>query len=96
MVGLQKTLEEDRLVLKTNGIVRRMDELGRVVIPMALRRKMGIGEKELLEIFVVGDDIVLNKFQPSCVFCSNTEDVRNYKGKMVCKLCLTEISRRVG
>ena len=79
--------------MKSTGIVRRVDELGRIVIPMELRRLLGIGEKDPLEIYVDGDLIILRKYVPSqaCIFCGNANDVINYKGKNVCKECLTAI-----
>jgi AbrB family transcriptional regulator, transcriptional pleiotropic regulator of transition state genes len=83
-------------MLKSTGIVRKVDELGRIVIPMELRRRMGIDVKDRIEIYVEGEHIVLNKYEPTCVFCGNHEDVRDYKGKTICKMCLTEISKRVG
>lgn len=83
-------------MLTSYGILRRVDEVGRVVIPMSLRRKMGIEAREVLEIFVTGDNLVMNKYHHVCIFCGNTEDVREYKGKNICRMCLTEISKRVG
>ena len=77
--------------MKSTGIVRKVDELGRVVIPIELRRTLNIGEKDSLEIFVEGDTIILKKYQPACVFCGQAKDVRNLKGKNVCPKCIGEI-----
>jgi len=77
--------------MKSTGIVRKVDELGRVVIPIELRKTMEIGEKEPLEIFVEGETIILKKYQPACVFCGQAKDVRNLKGKNVCTKCIGEI-----
>jgi len=77
--------------MKSTGIVRKVDELGRVVIPIELRKTMEISEKEPLEIFVEGDTIILKKYQPACVFCGQAKDVRNLKGKNVCPKCIGEI-----
>ena len=57
--------------MKSTGIVRKVDELGRIVLPIELRRTMGIEVKDALEIYVDGDHIVLKKYEPSCVFCGN-------------------------
>ncbi len=79
--------------MKSTGIVRKVDELGRVVIPIELRRTLGIGEKDPLEIYVDGDRIILRKYEPSqaCIFCGNVDDVISYKGKNACKECLAAL-----
>lgn len=73
--------------MKSTGMVRKVDELGRVVLPIELRRTMGIAEKDPLEIFVDGERIIFKKYEPACVFCGNASDVQNYHGKMVCCEC---------
>ena len=78
--------------MKSTGILRKVDELGRVVIPIELRNKLDIHEKDPLEIYVEGNDIILRKFQPNCIFCGNTEDLIEYKGKLVCKNCSDELN----
>ncbi|WP_156204760.1 AbrB/MazE/SpoVT family DNA-binding domain-containing protein [Candidatus Syntrophocurvum alkaliphilum] len=82
--------------MKSTGVVRKVDELGRIVIPIELRRTMGIEEKDALEIYVDNERIILRKYEPACLFCGNAEDVLNYKGKNLCKSCLTELSKQVG
>ncbi|MEQ8235928.1 MAG: AbrB/MazE/SpoVT family DNA-binding domain-containing protein [Syntrophomonadaceae bacterium] len=82
--------------MKSTGVVRRVDELGRIVIPIELRRTMGIEEKDALEIYVDSEKIILKKYEPACIFCGNAEDVTNYKGKNICKSCLTELGKQVG
>ncbi|MDP4143213.1 MAG: AbrB/MazE/SpoVT family DNA-binding domain-containing protein [Bacillota bacterium] len=77
--------------MKSTGIVRRVDELGRIVIPKELRRTFNIEEKDALEIFVDGEHIILKKYEPACVFCGEAKEVENYKGKNICKKCLGEI-----
>lgn len=74
--------------MKSTGIVRKVDELGRVVIPIELRRTLGIDEKDALEIYVDNEKIVLKKYEPACVFCNSADDVQTYKGKLVCKECV--------
>ncbi|MFL0252764.1 AbrB/MazE/SpoVT family DNA-binding domain-containing protein [Clostridium neuense] len=77
--------------MKSTGVVRRVDELGRIVIPMELRRTLEIAEKDSLEIYVDGEKIILKKYQPACIFCSDARDVINYKGKNICKNCMAEL-----
>lgn len=81
-------------MMKSTGVVRKVDELGRVVIPIELRRTLEIGEKDSLEIFVQGESIILRKYEPACIFCGNAADVEIYKGKRVCKLCLEELAKK--
>ena len=77
--------------MKSTGVVRRVDELGRIVIPIELRRTLDIAEKDALEIYVDGEQIILKKYEPACIFCVDARDVINYKGKNICKKCLEEI-----
>lgn len=79
-------------MMKSTGIVRKVDELGRVVIPIELRRTLDIEEKDSLEIYVDGEKIILKKYQPACIFCGNAQDVQNFKGKNVCHGCLDDMS----
>lgn len=79
--------------MKSTGIVRRVDELGRVVIPIEMRNKFGIAVKDPIEIYVEGSNIVLKKFEQSCIFCGNTNDLSEYKGKLLCKECSEQISK---
>ncbi|MBE5804473.1 MAG: AbrB/MazE/SpoVT family DNA-binding domain-containing protein [Clostridiales bacterium] len=78
--------------MKSTGVVRQLDTLGRVVLPIELRRTMDIGVKDLLEISVNGDEIILKKYHPSCVFCNDARDVVPYKGKLVCQKCIDELT----
>ncbi|HHT05105.1 MAG TPA: AbrB/MazE/SpoVT family DNA-binding domain-containing protein [Hydrogenispora sp.] len=75
-------------MMKSTGIVRKVDELGRVVIPIELRRTLRIEEKDALEIYVDGERIILKKYEPACIFCGNAENVRNFKEKNICQDCL--------
>lgn len=77
--------------MKSTGIVRRVDELGRIVIPMELRNKLKIIEKDPIEIYVDGTSIVLRKFEDTCIFCESTKDIVEYKGKLVCSKCLKNL-----
>ena len=73
--------------MKSTGIIRRVDELGRVVIPIEIRNQFNIVEKDPIEIYVEGSSIVLKKFEPNCVFCGNTKDLLTYNDKLVCNKC---------
>lgn len=77
--------------MKSTGIVRKVDELGRVVLPIELRRTLDIEEKDALEIYVDGATIILKKYEPSCIFCGDAKDVNNYKGKNICPNCMKEL-----
>ncbi len=77
--------------MKSTGMVRQLDTLGRIVIPVEFRRTMDLSLKDTLEIFVDGDQIVLKKYHPACVFCNDARDVISYKGKLVCRRCLAEL-----
>ncbi len=83
-------------MMKSTGVVRKVDELGRIVIPIELRRTMGIEEKDALEIYVDNEKIILRKYEPACIFCGNAEEVINYKGKNLCRSCMTELGKQVG
>ena len=78
--------------MKSTGIIRRVDELGRVVIPIELRNKFGIAEKDPIEIYVDGSSIILKKYEPNCVFCGNSKGLSEYKGKLVCNKCLSKLA----
>lgn len=80
--------------MKSTGIVRKVDELGRVVIPIELRRTLGIEEKDALEIYVDNEKIILKKYEPACIFCGNASDVQHYKGKLICRECALAMSER--
>lgn len=81
--------------MKSTGIVRKVDELGRVVIPIELRNKFGIVEKDPIEIFVDGSCIVLKKYEPNCVFCNSTKKLISYNDKLVCSKCSDKINKLV-
>lgn len=82
--------------MKATGIVRKVDELGRIVLPVELRRTLDIEEKDPLEIYVDGSAIILRKYRPACIFCDAVRDVTQFKGKSVCKKCLAELENGQG
>ena len=67
--------------MKATGIVRKIDDLGRVVLPIELRRTLNIDIKDPVEIFIEGDLIILKKYEPACVFCGEAANVENFRGK---------------
>lgn len=79
--------------MKSTGIVRRVDELGRIVLPIELRRTLEIAERDSLEIYVEGSTIILKKYEPACIFCGDAKDVVNYKGRNICRTCLDEMKK---
>ena len=81
--------------MKSTGIVRKVDELGRIVLPIELRRTLGIEEKDRIEIFVDGESIILRKYQPACIFCDNAKDIINYKGKNICPHCIRAMNEKL-
>ncbi len=78
-------------IMKSTGIVRRIDELGRIVLPIELRRTYDLAIKDAVEIYTDNDMIILKKFQRTCVFCNSPEDIVEYKGKSVCSKCMAEL-----
>lgn len=81
--------------MKSTGIVRKVDELGRIVLPIELRRTLGIEEKDRIEIFVDGESIILRKYQPACISCDNAKDIINYKGKNICPDCIRAMNEKL-
>ena len=79
--------------MKSTGIVRKVDELGRIVLPIELRRTLNINVKDSLEIFVAENQIVLQKYEPACIFCGSADDVRSYKGRNICQQCIDDLNR---
>lgn len=78
--------------MKSTGIVRRVDELGRIVLPIELRRTLDIAERDSLEIYVSEDNIVLKKYQPTCVFCGSSKNISTFKEKNVCSNCVSQLA----
>ena len=79
--------------MKPIGVVRRIDELGRFVIPMEIRKTFGINTRDSIEIYVDNDKIILKKYEPACIFCGSADDVLPVKGKLICKKCLDHIKK---
>lgn len=81
------------MMKKATGIVRKVDELGRVVIPIELRRTLGIEEGDALEIYVDGEQIIFKKYERGCLFCGNMEGLVEMEGKFVCPGCITKLKK---
>ena len=77
--------------MKSTGIVRHVDELGRIVIPKEMRKKMDLASSDPVEIYVDGDKIILTKYHPCCNFCGSENDTVEFKGKKICADCLYEL-----
>ena len=77
--------------MKSTGVVRKVDELGRIVLPISIRQTMDINEKDSLEIFTDENKIILQKYQPSCIFCNNADNIVFFNGKRVCEASLKKI-----
>ena len=77
--------------MKSTGMIRQLDALGRIVLPIELRRTLDIGPKDMLEIFVEGTSVILRKYEPDCLFCGSNRDLSHYRDKMICARCLKEL-----
>ena len=86
-------MEKETKTMKSTGIVRKVDELGRIVLPIELRRTLEIAERDSLEIYVEGSTIILKKYEPACIFCGDAKDVVNYRGRNICRKCLEEMKK---
>lgn len=78
-------------MLKATGYVRPMDELGRIVLPISVRRERGIEAKDDIEIYIDGESIVLQKYVPGCLFCGGSDGLSSFNRKLVCRECATAI-----
>lgn len=80
--------------MKSTGIVRPVDELGRIVLPIEIRKTLDINPKDSLEIFIDDSKIVLQKYQPACIFCNEVNDVIYFNGKRVCAACIERLKQQ--
>ena len=79
--------------MKATGIVRKLDQLGRIVIPKELRTTFDLKETDPIEIFVDGEDIILRKYLPACIFCKEADGIVQFEGKNICKKCLAKMKK---
>mgnify|MGYP002281271402 FL=1 len=80
--------------MKSTGIVRKIDDLGRMVIPIELRKTMNINKKDPMEIFVEDDKIILKKYEPACIFCGSADNTFEYKGRTICQECMDKMKEK--
>jgi len=79
--------------MKSTSIVRKIDDLGRLVIPNELRKTMHLNKKDPMEIFVDGDKIILSKYEPTCIFCGSMDDNIEFEGRNVCQECIEKMGK---
>ncbi len=79
--------------MKSTGIIRKVDDLGRIVLPIELRRTLDIAERDELEIYMENDRIILQKFEPACIFCGSSRGLVTHHGKNVCQDCIRKLSK---
>lgn len=91
-IDILRIIQED-FIMKSTGIVRKIDELGRIVLPKELRRTLGLNDRESVEIYVDQDAIILKKFKSTCVLCGDNEDLLDFKGKSICQKCMDELKK---
>ena len=77
--------------MKSTGVVRRIDDLGRIVLPIEIRKNLNIGNRDAVEIFIDEDKVILKKYEPACIFCDNADDVILYCNKLVCRECVDKL-----
>ena len=80
--------------MKATGITRKLDELGRIVLPISIRDEFDLKEKDPVEIYTDDDKIILKKYHPACIFCGNADDVIYYRDKRICASCLSELKSK--
>ncbi|GIP43182.1 SpoVT/AbrB family regulatory protein [Paenibacillus sp. J45TS6] len=78
--------------MKPAGVVRKVDQLGRIVLPKSLRKRYQMNEGDPVEILVQGDHIILERYRPKCIFCGSMEEVNDFKDRYICASCLTEMT----
>ena len=78
--------------MKSTGIIRKVDDLGRIVLPIELRRVLDISERDELEIYMENDRIILQKFEPACLFCGSSRNLVTYRSKNVCQECVRKLA----
>jgi len=97
VLDVAKAIKQRRdIIMKTTGIVRKLDELGRITLPIELRRTLGVSDKDALEISVEDDKIILNKYEPACIFTGEKDDLVEFYGKKISKKSVIELAKTVG
>ena len=78
--------------MKTTGIIRKVDDLGRIVLPIELRRTLDIAERDELEIYMENDQLILRKYEPACIFCASDKKLVSFSGKNICRECIRRMN----
>ena len=78
--------------MKSTGIIRKVDDLGRIVLPIELRRTLDIAERDELEIFMENDRIILQKYEPACIFCGSCRSIKTFQSKNICADCIGKLT----
>lgn len=81
--------------MKSTGVVRKVDELGRIVLPIEIRKILDIKQKDAVEIFTDNDRIILQKYQPACLFCNSADKIVYFNGKRVCADCINRLKEQL-
>ena len=89
---LRKIDRKELAEMKSTGIIRKVDDLGRIVLPIELRRTLDIAERDEIEIYMENDRIILQKFEPACIFCGSARELMTYRGKNVCQACVKKMA----
>ena len=77
--------------MQSTGLVRRIDKLGKIVVAKEMRKVMGLPAGTPMEIYVEGEQMILKKYEPGCIFCGEVEDVERFKGKNICSKCMAKL-----
>lgn len=85
--------EKGIIMMKSTGMVRKIDELGRIVMPAEIRQTLGLEVRDAMEIFIDGERVILQKYQPSCIFCTNADNLIDFGGKRICPECLAKLKK---
>lgn len=85
--------EKGIIAMKSTGMVRKIDELGRIVMPAEIRQTLGLEVRDAMEIFIDGERVILQKYQPSCIFCTNADNLIDFGGKRICPECLAKLKQ---
>ena len=80
--------------MKSTGVVRRLDELGRIVLPIEIRKTLDLQQKDAVEIFIDEDKIILQKYQPACIFCNQVDNIVYFGGKRLCASCIAKMKEQ--
>ncbi|MBQ6720445.1 MAG: AbrB/MazE/SpoVT family DNA-binding domain-containing protein [Oscillospiraceae bacterium] len=78
--------------MKSTGIIRKVDDLGRIVLPIEMRRTLDIAERDELEIYMENDRVVLRKYEPACIFCASAKRLVTFHERNICRDCVKKLA----